>query len=362
MSGTRRTPPVRGKKVPASKPPPSVRTRVNESSASSHNSQGSFNSFFNPPHEISEKHLENLRGTTEQPPNTNSNLEKMLEQIQKTLNAEIEKSNLQQKEIDELNFYKKINDLNSELTELCYNRSNLFLLWMIMSNENYDTFIKFYSDDNNRHVSEKFILLYNRLFIKSFPEFNNHYTELSSKIRSCRNKIFQEFMKIFPNCDITFLKNQIIEYAHYKENITYTYLVNLKNEELEALNLDNSIILYGLFLILDKPDDEKFKEKRKLILDKIIANGFNDISIFVDIRDLLNYVTTDRGIYYIIDIISRKKLAIKRFEEKCERQPVPVPVVEGVPVSSPRRNRSRSERSRNRRTSKNRLFGQGTRM
>lgn len=395
MSGTRRrkTPPERRRVVVPIKPikPPSFSTM--ESSASSDNSQGSYSSFFNSPHEISEpnlKYLELMRGTTEQPPNKNSNLEKMLQQIQKSLNAEIEKSNLQQKEIDELNFYKKINDLNSELTELCYNRSNLFLLWMIMSNENYDIFIKFYSNDKNRYskdkaVFEKFKLLYNKLFIKSFPQFNTHYKELSSKIRICRDNIFQEFIKIFPNCNKTFLKNQIIEYAHYKENITYTYLVDLKNNELKELNLNESVILYGLFLILDKPDDEGFKKERKLILDKIDTNGFNDISIFDDIRNLLKKVTTDRCIHYIIDIISHNKLAIKRFEERCERQTAPV--VEGVPVSSPPRNRSRKEnnmkqkgpvvtiptpprnrsrrgiQSRNRRiTIRNTLLGQGTKI
>jgi hypothetical protein len=215
-----------------------------------------------------------------------------------------------------------------------------------MSNENYDIFIEFYSNDNKRYSIDiadfkYFILIYNKLFIKSFPQFNNHYEELSSKIRTCRDNILQEFIKIFPNCDPIFLKNQIIEYAHYKENITYTYLVDLKNEELKALNLNESVILYGLFLILDKPDDEGFKKRRKLILDKIDANGFKDISIFVDIRNLLKYITNNKGIYYIIDIISHNKLAIKRFEEKCKRQPAPV--VEGVPIPSPPRNRSRKE-------------------
>jgi hypothetical protein len=350
MSGTRRrkAQPERRRVVMPINPvpikPPSFSTM--ESSASSDNSQGSYSSFFNSPHEISEpnlKYLELMRGTTEQPPNKNSNI---LKKIQKSLNAEIEKSKLQQKEIDELNFYKKINNLNSELTELCYNRSNLFLLWMIMSNENYDIFIKFYSDDKNRYskdkaVFEKFKLLYNKLFIKSFPQFNTHYKELSSKIRTCRDNIFQEFIKIFPNCNKTFLKNQIIEYAHYKENITYTYLVDLKNNELKELNLNESVILYGLFLILDKPDDEGFKKERSLISDKIDANGFNDISIFGDIRNLLKKVTTDKGIHYIIDIISNNKLAIKRFEERCERQTAPV--VQGVPIPSSPRNRSRKE-------------------
>jgi len=180
MSGTRRrkTPPERKRVVKPINPvepikPPSFSTMETsassdnsqgsfstmKTSASSHNSQGSsYSSFFNSPHEIFEppiNHLEHLRGTTEEAPNKNSNLEKMLQQIQKSLNAEIEKSNLQQKEIDELNFYKKINDLNSELTELCYNRSNLFLLWMIMSNENYNIFINFYSNDNKRYSKDK---------------------------------------------------------------------------------------------------------------------------------------------------------------------------------------------------------------
>ena len=86
MSGTRRrkTPPER-RRVVAPIKPPSFSTM--ESSASSDNSQGSYSSFFNSPHEISEpnlKYLELMRGTTEQPPNKNSNLEKMLQQIQKS--------------------------------------------------------------------------------------------------------------------------------------------------------------------------------------------------------------------------------------------------------------------------------------
>ena len=178
-----------------------------------------------------------------------------------------------------------------------------------MSSANYNIFFKFYSDANNRRsndnsLHEKSKLLFDKLHIKSFPQFNNHYTHLTIQIRTCRDKILEEFIKIFPDCNKTFLRNQIIEYSHYKENITYTYLVHLNNEQLDSLNLNRFVILYGLFLILDKPDDKNFNKEKSLISDKIQANGFNDISIFSDIRDLLNYVTTDRGIYYIIDIIN----------------------------------------------------------
>ena len=215
-----------------------------------------------------------------------------------------------------------------------------------MSSANYNIFFKFYSDANNRRsndnsLHEKSKLLFDKLHIKSFPQFNNHYTHLTIQIRTCRDKILEEFIKIFPDCNKTFLRNQIIEYSHYKENITYTYLVHLNNEQLDSLNLNRFVILYGLFLILDKPDDKNFNKEKSLISDKIQATGFNDISIFDNIHNLLKIITNDRGIHYIIDIISHNKLAIKRFEERCMKQTDPV--VQGVPIPSPPRNRSRKE-------------------
>lgn len=311
-----------------------------------------------------------IEAQTQQPTNANR-LSEMLKDVKTELEHVKEREKKSEKQLLESKFKNKLIGLNTTLTELCYKRNNLFLMFMNTAFPIYREFIlknktglNFHLVDKLPRVKEQLEVIYsqydeqinqsknteeaklltserdnaigivlkkeikieedkafNKLRLKTYEPFNTLNNELTEQIKKQRETILFAFIQNNEKCNneksIKKLYELIQEYAHYVENSVFSYITNIEDSVLTNKGLNKDCVLFGLYLFVYKNDNE-FQRLRSKIYDDLSRKGVST-EIFTDINSLIKMLLTPTtSIKLISDAMNGKGISIRSINKFCE--------------------------------------------